>query len=177
MLNDNTNHLTNNEPTSTKFVKIPFHKNLAPKMKNLFKHPEVKVAFYNTKTNKKFFNRKIKDKTPIQRQTNVVYQIPCTCNKVYIGQTSQYVKERVSNHKTDVKKGNDNTGLAQHILNGDTSHNMQWDKIQILEKESDLNKRSHLEAFHIVCNKNNINVQSDFKKCSAIYQNVLNKFK
>lgn len=160
-----------------KFIKIPFHKKLAPKMKNLFNYPEAKIAFYNTKTNKKFFNKNIKDKTDKHRQSNVVYEIPCSCNKVYIGQTSQYLKKRLSDHRGDIKRGEENTGLSSHVINSNFTHNMQWDKVKILAKEPNLEKRSYLESFHIASNKNNINTQLDFKKCNAIYKNVLNKFK
>lgn len=175
ILNDNSVR-TAKPTTNPRFVKIPFHHYLAPKIKRLFHNPNhnIQIAFYNTKTNKTFFNRNIKDKTDIKRQANVVYEIPCNCGRAYIGQTSQYVKKRLGGHKGDIKSGEEATGLSSHILNSDGSHHMLWDQVKILHKESFWEKRAYLEAFQIAIKPNNINNQLDFRKCNNIYRNILN---
>ena len=33
---------------------------------------------------------KVKDPLPVEKQADVVYEIPCTCGKVYIGQTNNF---------------------------------------------------------------------------------------
>ena len=46
---------------------------------------------------------KLKDKIPSDEQTHVVYSIPCSCNKIYIGQTSNSLKTRIQKHKSDIR--------------------------------------------------------------------------
>ncbi|KAI4476635.1 hypothetical protein M0804_013414 [Polistes exclamans] len=36
-------------------------------------------------------------------QSNLVYKIPCVCDKCYIGQTKQKLKKRLEQHKNDCK--------------------------------------------------------------------------
>ena len=159
-----------------KFIKIPFHSELAPQINHLFKDTDHKVVFYNEKTNKQFFGN-VKDKTPILQQTNVVYEIKCECNKSYIGQTAQNLKNRIQQHKNDVKNLSTKTGLCNHVQQ--TKHKIDFDNVKILEKESNIHKRLFLEFAHIVSDNDNkiLNLQTDYKKGSTIYKNVLCKFK
>ena len=49
---------------------------------------------------------KLKDKTNKNVRSNLVYSIECSCNRKYIGQTSQWIKNRIAGHKSDIKKNN-----------------------------------------------------------------------
>ena len=52
----------------------------------------------------KIFFTKLKEKTPKDLESNVVYEIPCSeCNGVYIGTTGRYFKKRLSEHIADCK--------------------------------------------------------------------------
>lgn len=45
---------------------------------------------------------KLKSKTPTNKKSNLIYQIPCNNYEgVYIGQTSQYLENRIKSHKYD----------------------------------------------------------------------------
>ena len=37
---------------------------------------------------------KVKDSLPARKQANVVYEVPCTCGKVYIGETKRRLETR-----------------------------------------------------------------------------------
>ena len=173
--NKNKNENENDKNKNNKnFIRIPFHKDLAPKINRIFKPYNKQVAFYNTKTNKRFGN--VKGKTPNLQQSDVVYELSCQCQKKYIGQTKQRLKNRIQQHKNDIKNGSTNTGLSNHV--NITKHNVEWDNVKILEKENNVFKRLFLEFAHITSNDENeiLNLQTDFKKGSMIYKNVLNKF-
>lgn len=65
---------------------------------------------YNIEVCHKSYNQtskhfsKLKTKTPTNKKSNVVYEIPCkNCNGVYIGQTSQYLEKRMQVYKYDKK--------------------------------------------------------------------------
>lgn len=65
---------------------------------------------------------KMKDKEDKWDDSNVMHKVSCGgCNKAYIGKTTQYLKKRVSQHKTDanavLKYGRDTekTALTEHV--------------------------------------------------------------
>ena len=138
-----------------------------------FKNQNVKLSFYTVKNNQRFFG-KVKDKCPKLNKSGVVYQVECSCNKIYIGQTGQYLKERLRQHKNEIRKGEEKTGLSAHVAN--TTHEIYWDNVKILENESFAEKRKFLETANIVRSTNTLNIQKDFKPCNLIYQNFLKRF-
>lgn len=157
-----------------KFFKVPFHNQLAPKINWLFKNSNQKAAFYNTKTNKSFFG-KVKDKTPVLQQSELVYELNCQCKMKYIGQTKQSLKARLQQHNYDINKSNSNTGLSAHVTS--TKHEIDFDNVKILDKQSNDQKRLFLEFAHIITNPEDqiLNKQTDYKEGSVIYRNILKK--
>ena len=99
----------------------------------------------------------------------MVYSVPCSdCELRYIGQTSQQLKQRLTQHKSDINKINKNCALA--IPCRTLKHTMQFDNAKILEQETRTNKRSFLEMIHI--QKNNsftMNSKTDIGNLSSIY--------
>ena len=58
----------------------------------------------------------VKNKTPEQKQTGVVYEIPCKdCPEVYVGETKRTLKVRLSEHRQAVKRGDPKNGIAVHV--------------------------------------------------------------
>ena len=41
----------------------------------------------------------VKDSLPVEKQVNVVYEVQCTCGKVYIGETKKRLGTRLKEHK------------------------------------------------------------------------------
>ncbi|OCT87604.1 hypothetical protein XELAEV_18021301mg, partial [Xenopus laevis] len=57
----------------------------------------------------------------------VVYVIVCQCNKLYVGETVQKVKSRISQHKSTIKSGNLALPLSRHFLeHGHTSDQLRF---------------------------------------------------
>ena len=167
---DTTNHTDNN----FKYLRMPYHPKLAPRLKNIFEDDKTRIAFYNTKTTNIFYG-KVKDPIPKEKKFNVVYQLECECNKKYYGQTCQFVQKRIQQHKNDVRKGLTTTGLSSHVA--ETNHNIKWEDFKIIECESNTNKRCFLEMSNIIFDNNNLNIQSDYNDCLAIYKNLLSQLK
>ena len=48
---------------------------------------------------------KVKDPLPKEKLADVVYQIPCQCGKVYVGETQRRLETRVKEHRDACNKG------------------------------------------------------------------------
>ena len=58
---------------------------------------------------------KVKDPLPIEKQSNIVYEVPCTCGKVYIGETKRRLGTRLQEHKDACAKCLTNkSAIAEH---------------------------------------------------------------
>ena len=110
----------------------------------------------------------------------VVYQIPDhDCTGIYIGETGQGCKTRLSQHKRDLKPANlakvdDNnfnkkTALVKHVITEE--HRVDWDHSKILTFDTDFTKHRFLESFFTHNSENAIN---DKENCfhSEIYNNL-----
>ncbi|CAD6226418.1 GSCOCG00005813001-RA-CDS, partial [Cotesia congregata] len=120
---------------------------------------------------------KIKDlyshiKDPVDKwdRSCLVYRIPCTCGKSYIGQTKQKLKKRINQHINDCRPVNINksnmTALADHQF--ESGHDFQFDAAHILDYESHFLKRNISEMFFIKvfdC----VNFRSDTQGLSSSY--------
>jgi hypothetical protein len=61
---------------------------------------------------------KVKDPLPKEKLASVVYQIPCQCGKVYVGETQRRLETRVKEHRDACTKGDTwKSAIAEH----------QWD--------------------------------------------------
>ena len=60
----------------------------------------------------------------------VVYNIPCECESVYVGETGRTLKQRITEHKRAVKNASSNNGLAVHIAG--TDHEIRWDEAEVV---------------------------------------------
>ena len=66
----------------------------------------------------------VKNRTPYQKETGVVYTIPCKeCPEVYVGETK---RTRLSEHRQAVKRRDPKNGIAIHVLK--TKHCINYRK-------------------------------------------------
>jgi hypothetical protein len=78
---------------------------------------------------------KVKDPLPTEKQSSVVYEVPCTCGKVYIGETKRRLGTRLKEHKDAcVKCLTDKSAIAEHAWTND--HPINWDGTKILQRAS-----------------------------------------
>uniref|UniRef100_A0A6P7H037 Uncharacterized protein LOC114349148 n=1 Tax=Diabrotica virgifera virgifera TaxID=50390 RepID=A0A6P7H037_DIAVI len=167
-------HSTTNTPLPTiKYFKLPFIQDLTPKLTRIFKSVDenIKIANYTVLTIGSIFT-KVKDKTPKDQLSNIIYCIPCgSCNKQYIGQTNRHLKCRITSHKSDSRLYPDRCSLAKHVH--DEQHVMNYNETKILAMENNLNKRLFLEMAFIIQTDNLINKKSDVEHLSEIYAYLL----
>lgn len=164
---------TNSEQQNIKiYFSIPYIKEINNKIIKLFRFdPKIKITQKHVKTINSIFS-KLKDKDEPLKMSEVVYSIPCTqCDKVYIGQTSRVLKDRITNHKSDCRLNKNTSTLAQHYLS--FNHYFDYNNTKILQNENNYFKRSFLEMVEISLEPRAINKKSDIDDLSIIYTNIL----
>ena len=68
-----------------------------------------------------------------QIHSGIVYEIPCTCGKVYVGETIRRLGTRIKEHKEACQNCSlDKSAIAEHAWT--EHHPIQWDNIKILDK-------------------------------------------
>jgi len=170
-----TSNMNNN------YVKLQYIPGLSNKIKQEFKKfGHRNLVFYNPKTVKSLFTN-LKDKDDKELQSNVIYKIDCkNCDGCYIGQTKQYLKKRVYQHKYDCNIVNidktEKTALPQHHFDQE-NHVFNFDEVSIMDKEPNWFKRNVGEMIQIEINTNNINFKTDALKLNPIYKSILHKYR
>lgn len=166
----NNNNNTKHNQKNSNYISLPFIDGLSQQLGKKFKHYNITLAHKNS-NNLKFLFSNLKYKTPIQKQSNIIYQIPCNdCDKVYIGQTSQYLKERINGHKYQ----KNNTALKKHA--NENKHKFNFDNTTILHKITSNKARNILESIYIKNNKHACNNKTDIVNLPKIYYPIIKKF-
>ena len=86
-----------------------------------------------------------------QQTKNVIYQIPCECDKFYIGETSRPLNVRIKEHKDYLRKGDfHKSKICQHSW--DTGHRINFNNAKIIMKEAIEKKGLGLFGFTLLSN-------------------------
>ena len=73
---------------------------------------------------------KVKDKLPSDQNSNVVYRVPCSCGKFYIGGTVRMLETRLKEHKEACLQGEqEKSAVADHAWS--SHHPILWISIGI----------------------------------------------
>jgi len=84
-----------------------------------------------------------KDRTPTEKETGVVYDITCNdCREHYIGETARTLEKRLGQHQKQTT-----SAIWEH--QSQANHEIDWEGVKILDKESVDIKRKIREAIHI----------------------------
>lgn len=156
-------------------------------------YSNTQIAIKNTKTVGSLLPL-VKDKTPIQEQSNVVYRIPCNdCDACYIGMTTTKLKTRMSGHKTNVKKlqtlkangftntdaeiswAKEKTALTSHVAAMD--HSFGIDAVKVIDRSMKRANLPILESCHIKNTEKTVNKRTDTDNLHAAYAGILNEIK
>ncbi|XP_055591158.1 uncharacterized protein LOC129743207 [Uranotaenia lowii] len=166
------------ESTSSRMASIPYIPGLSERVARILRKHDVIAAFKPCDKIKSTVFTKLKDPIPKMMQTNVVYSVPCSCGKEYIGQTSQTLEKRTKQHENSIRVKNKQTGLAQHALEDDADHTFDFAKTQILERISHKSHRLIAEKLHIKLRGNqSVNLQIDTKGVSNAYNGLWTKLR
>ena len=99
----------------------------------------MQISFKSEKSN-------LKEKTPKDLQSGVIYRIPCLdCEGVYIGQTGRYLKTRLTEHQRSVKPSNfasssTKTALAEHAFG--EFHRFDFDSTENCKLQKKISSRN-----------------------------------
>lgn len=165
----NTKQIKNqNNTKKTKYVSIPFVNGLSQQLQHLWNKYDINVCHKSHILLSSNFSR-LKTKTPQNKKSNIIYEIPCNdCNGVYIGQTSQYLENRIKSHKYDKKNA---TALTNH--ENSEKHKFNFENTKIIGTECNNKKREILESIAIQKNQHTINDKKDVNNLSKIYLSVI----
>ncbi|XP_053691760.1 uncharacterized protein LOC128740250 [Sabethes cyaneus] len=93
-------------PEAIIYKPIIYVEQLTNRLKKTFRtdFPNIILATRNDFSVKRLFTN-TKDNIPTQMKTNVIYRIPCRdCQASYVGLTSNQLKKRISNHRSNIKQ-------------------------------------------------------------------------
>ena len=135
---------------------LPYISGLSEAIKRILGPLDIKVAFRPHSTLRRQLVHP-KDPVPLDQRTGVVYQIPCSeCPKVYIGQSGRTLKQRLSEHRQALQKGDTAaSALAEHVWS--TGHQVNLSKAEVIDSHPFVTTRCLLESWHIQRHSNTLN--------------------
>ena len=150
-LNKDDTQPTNNANQQTSKgtqVTIPYVAGLSERIKKAMKTHGIRTSF---KPHSKLYNQlvHVKDKTPKERKTNIIYGVKCQknhdCREAYVGETKQSLKARMYQHRRPSTAGEAfDSAVFSHLQAKDHSFGMQ--DVVILDREDRWFERGVREA-------------------------------
>ena len=117
-------------------IMLPYVAGVSERIRKACRNYNIKVVFRSGPTFRSMLT-KVKDALPVKMQANVVYEIPCTCRKVYIGETKRRLGTRLKEHKDAcVRCQIDKSAIAEHAWAEDHSINCSGTNLKILQHAS-----------------------------------------
>lgn len=161
-----------NHDAMKEFCTLPYIRGLSEKLKKTVKNerPQTKVAFRNIHNLKGLYSR-LKDPLEDGEKSGLCYSIDCECGSVYIGETRQYFRERIKQHRRNAAKGSKDTALSDHVRQ--TGHKFNFETPHIIRMEKDNRRRKFFEAVNILRSENAVNYRKETEAISANYYNIV----
>ena len=111
----------------------------------------------------------------IVKQQKGVYEIPCSCNNVYIGEMGHSLQTRLKEHSADIVHNRiKNSALAKHSHN--TSHQICMEKASLIAREEHYYKRRVRESLDIEKRDKTLN-KDDGLKLNELWRPTINQIK
>ena len=143
------------KPESLGKAYLPYIKNVTDKIGKVLLRNNIQTIYLPTT---KIGNtlRPVKDKRhPLD--TPGVYSIPCSCGKVYIGETKRSVKTRLKEHERNIRLCHpENSAVAEHVYS-EPGHDIDFNNTKVLAIDKNYYVRLNREAIEIYKNPNNYN--------------------
>ena len=91
---------------------------------------------------------KVKDPLPMEKKAKVVYRIPCSCGKSYIGETKRRLETRLREHQEACRKGTlEKSAVAEHAWKD--HHTIKWEETAVVDMARHPRELLLKEAIHI----------------------------
>jgi len=130
---------------------------------------DMRVAYYGVNKLRNIIKISHKDPLPNFCKKNVVYKLNCNnCEATYVDQTKRQLKTRIVEHRNH-KKRNTSTHsvITDHRIISD--HEFDWDNVEIMDVERNLNKRLISEMINIKSQSKSLNLQTDMDSLDQAY--------
>ena len=135
---------------------VPFYGNVSNKIARILRKRNITTVHLPPKIIKQI-HRPVKDEQGLEPPG--VYEIPCECGQVYIGQTGRTASERVSEHERNLRmQCFDKSAVAQHAL--ENYHHIIFDEARLIDIATNYWDRIRREAIEINLQPNNFNRDS-----------------
>ncbi len=126
---------------------IPYVSGVSEWIRKACEKFNLKVVFKSGPTLRSLLT-KVKDPLPKEKLAGVVYQIPCQCGKVYVGETQRRLATRVKEHRDACTKGDTwKSAIAEHQW--EEQHQVDWDSTRVLDRATRPIQLRVKEALHI----------------------------
>ena len=124
---------------------IPYVAELSERVRRVCRDHNIRTAFKSTSTLRTTLVR-VKDPIPIEKKSGVVYEVPCSCGKVYIGETKRTLETRMKEHRAAAQL--EKSAVAEHARQN--GHTIDWSDVRILDEAPKNSVLLIKEALHIV---------------------------
>ena len=133
-------------------VCLPYMKGLAERIQMICRPYDIRTVFTSGSTLWRYLFQ-VKPPMEFNRIENCVYSIPCSCGKIYKGETSRPLKVRLEHRKAVVRGEIEKSGMADHIWEKKGNHLPLWDKVEIIDRAKHWRIRHLKESAHMLgCN-------------------------
>jgi hypothetical protein len=158
---------TSNE--KPKWVPLPNIPKVTAKLRRIFKEYNIHTA---VNPGKKFSSILTEHKKYFRNPllNSGVYKITCSCGKNYFGQTKRPIKKRFTEHLGYIRRGENKSGIATHILEED--HSITLDNVKWIREDKNLIDRIIREGYNICWCTNNVN-ENDCGNLNNSWKNVI----
>lgn len=154
----------NQEQPSTNLF-LPYIPGISDQLKRLSKKFNIRTIFKTRNTIRSQLT-KTKPNNEKENTKNVIYKIPCQCDKFYIGETSRPLSKRIKEHQNYIKNREfHKSHICQHAF--DNNHHINWNSSTIITKEP-LSKQRKIKESALILLNNDKCVAS----CSASFSNT-----
>ena len=104
-------------------------------------------AVFKTQTTIRQKVVRVKGRPSKEETKGVIYEVPCECGAVYIGETGRNLHTRLQGNKHAVVNGDIKNGITKHTVEND--HQILWEEAQVIKNEPHLTKRKVKESLLI----------------------------
>ena len=119
-------------------------------LKKICRPYDIRTVFISGSTLRRYLFR-VKPPTEFNMIKNCVYSIPCSCGKVYNGETGRPLEVRLEEYQKAVVRGEiEKSGMADHIWKEKGNHLPLWDKLEIIDRAEHWRIRCLKESAHIL---------------------------
>ncbi len=94
---------TNTEQEEGLILTIPYIAGLNENIQKVCRDFDIKTALKSGKTLRSHLTE-VKDTITITTESSIVYSVPCNCGKVYIGETTRRLEQRIKNIRMLVRE-------------------------------------------------------------------------